>query len=100
MKHEEQERITKICKEFASGFDFPINGSGWLIVDPLSGYLSVIEGIENTCMEYPANDKHPQILTLIFPDGSRLIPAGSDFGIDGITDWFWITPEMIKIASK
>lgn len=77
MNLEEKDRITNICQDFAEGFDFPIEYSGWLIVDPLSAYLSAVEGIENTIKEIPATDTTPEILVLCFNDGSRLVPAGS-----------------------
>lgn len=96
MKQEEKKKIETICKDFASGFepDIPLNGSGWLIVDPLSGYLSEIEGIKNEPVEYPATDERPQVLILKFPDGTKLIPAGADLGIKGATNWMWIDPEI------
>lgn len=93
MERIEQERIVKICKEFASGFDFPINGSAWLICDPLSAYLETIEGIENYLMQLPEKDGIPQIMILNFPDGSQLIPAGKDLGIECAENWLWIEPK-------
>lgn len=45
MTSEEKREIVKISKSFASGFKDvigPINGSGWLIVDPLSGWLNFL----------------------------------------------------------
>lgn len=88
----QKEEITKIAKEFASGFKPEINeiaGSGWLIVDPLSGYLNFC-GHENTLKEIPANDKHGQILVIEFKDGTQFIPAGSDLPVEGANDWLWI----------
>jgi hypothetical protein len=50
MTNEQKAEITVIAKEFASSFKDTVGdiaGSGWLIVDPLSGYLNFI-GHENT----------------------------------------------------
>ncbi len=90
-------KITEIAKEFAEPFANtvgPINGSGWLIVDPLSGYLNMA-GYTNTPMEYPANDKHPQVLVLEFEDGSRFIPAGADFKVFDpcFENYMWLDKE-------
>lgn len=75
----EKQKIEEISKEFASGFEpsIPLNGSGWLIADPLSGYLNFV-GHTNTPSQLPATEKHPQVLVLDFPDGSQFIPAGGD----------------------
>lgn len=91
MTQEDKAEIERISKEFAEGVSptAPIAGSGWLIVDPLSGYLTVC-GFDHTCAELPACDEHPQILVLTFEDGTRFIPAGSDFPHDNSTDWMWI----------
>ncbi len=43
MSNEQKLEIETIAKEFASGFKDTIGdiaGSGWLIVDPMSGYLN------------------------------------------------------------
>lgn len=80
MKQKERKEIVKIAKQFVSGFKtkFPaINGTGWLIVDPLSGYLNVV-GYENTLDQLPPNETHGLVLVIVFKDGSRLIPAGGD----------------------
>jgi len=92
MKIEQKIEIEKISKEFALGFKpdiEEIKGSGWLIVDPLSGYLNAC-GFENTLKEMPENDEHPQILVMTFKDGTQFIPAGSDLNLKGATDWLWI----------
>lgn len=77
MTQEQKDEITRISKEFAAGFDFALNGSGWLIVDPLSAYLS-FGGYENTLEQLPATNDHPQVLIMTFSDGSQFIPAGAD----------------------
>lgn len=87
----EKEEITKICKEFAKGIDIPINGSGWLIVDPLSAYLNAM-GIENKVLEIPKEKNGgKQVLIMEFKDGSQLIPAASDLkGFEKIDNWYWV----------
>lgn len=79
MTQTEKDTITQISKEFAAEFEpeIPLNGSAWLIVDPLSGYLNAL-GHTNTPHQFAATDKHPQVLLLEFPDGSQFIPAGAD----------------------
>lgn len=89
MKTERRFEIETMCREFASGFDFPIAGSGWLIVDPLSGFLNY-QGIRNSLQELPANEDHPQVLIMTFEEGGILIPAGSDLKKEGAHDWMWI----------
>lgn len=92
MTAEEKAEIEKIAKEFASGFKDEIGaiaGSGWLIVDPLSGYLNFC-GHENMLEQIPAKDERPQILIIKFKDGTRFIPAGSDLPVEGATDWMWM----------
>lgn len=91
---EQKMEIVKISKEFASGFTdiFPtINGSGWLIVDPLSGYLNFV-GYENKLHQLPACEQYPLILIMTFKDGSQFIPAGEDLKpIDKrAKNWMWI----------
>ena len=84
--------IENIAKEFASEFKETIGqiaGSGWLIVDPLSGYLNFC-GYENKLHQLPANEQHPQILIITFNDGTQFIPAGSDFRLPGTKDWMWL----------
>jgi hypothetical protein len=94
MSNEQKLEITRIAKEFASSFKDTVGeiaGSGWLIVDPLSGYLNFI-GHEHTLSQLPANDKHPQILIMTFPDGTTFIPSGSDLKAvySRSEDWMWI----------
>jgi hypothetical protein len=94
MTHEQKKEITKISKQFANGFKEifgSINGTGWLIVDPLSGYLNAI-GIENTPRQMPENEKHPQVLLLEFSDGSQFIPAGADLKpiSEKFKNWMWL----------
>lgn len=89
-----REEIVETGKDFASAFADSIGGiagSGWLIVDPLSGFLNMA-GVKNTLQELPASDKHPQVLVMTFEDGSQLIPAGSDLkGVfPNATDWMWL----------
>ena len=85
--------IEKLSKEFTKGMDVEIKGSGFLVVDPLSAYLNFC-GFKNGLAQYPATDKRPQVLILIFlEDGTGLIPAGSDLGVDGINDWHWTEPK-------
>ncbi len=87
-----KEEIVKISKQFASGFKPEINeikGSGWLIVDPLSGYINAM-GHENELKQLPACEKHPQILIMRFKDGSQFIPTGSDLGHPEAKDWLWL----------
>lgn len=89
-----KDKITEIAKEFASGFKDTIGdiaGSGWLIVDPLSGYLNFI-GYTNVLHQLPASEAHPQILIMTFDDGSKFVPAGSDLKkVDKqATDWMWL----------
>lgn len=79
--------------EFASGFKDTIGeiaGSGWLIVDPLSGYLNFL-GYENNLEQLPACDEHPQILIMTFKDGTKFIPSGSDLPHPESKDWLWIS---------
>lgn len=94
MTKKQQKEITKISKEFAAEFKEMfggINGSGWLIVDPLSGYLNAC-GFENTLVQIPENEKHPQVLVMNFRDGSQFIPAGGDLKpVDSkFKNWIWI----------
>lgn len=92
MTNTQKEEITKIAKEFASGFEESIGqiaGSGWLIVDPLSGYLNFC-GYKNKLSQIPENEKHPLILIMTFDDGTTLIPSGSDMPHPKAMDWMWI----------
>lgn len=93
MTPELKQEIERISKEFARGFEpeIPsIKGSGMLIVDPLSAYLSFC-GFENKLKQLPENDKHPLVLIIQFPDGTQFIPAGSDLPSHlNTNDWLWI----------
>lgn len=92
MTEEKKKEITQIAKEFAEAFKDDIGGiagSGWLIVDPLSGYLNFC-GYTNVLKQLPANDKHPQILIMTFEDGTQFVPAGSDIPQPGAKDWMWL----------
>jgi len=89
MTEERRLEIETACRDFASGFDWPIAGSGWLIVDPMSGFLNA-SGIKNTLQQIRQTDNNPQVLIMTFEDGSILIPAGSDLKKEGLKDWMWI----------
>jgi hypothetical protein len=94
MTPEQKAEITKISKEFAKPFEDtvgPIHGSGWLIVDPLSGYLNAC-GFTHEVSQLEAITQHPQVLVLEFPDGSRFIPAGLDLiKLDKrVSNWMWM----------
>lgn len=93
MTKEQKAEIVKISKSFANGFkdEIPLNGSGWLIVDPLSGYLNAC-GYENELGEIPATKEHPQILIMTFKDGSQLIPSGADLKplFPDAKNWTWL----------
>lgn len=94
MTSEQKTQIEKIAKDFASGFKPEISeiaGSGWLIVDPLSGYLNFC-GYENTLKQIPAKYGQSQVLIITFKDGSQFVPAGSDLQIGLLkgNDWMWL----------
>lgn len=94
MTTEQKKEITKISKQFASGFKptfNSINQAGWLIVDPLSGYLNAL-GYENSLEQLPANDKHPQVLIMSFKDGAKFIPSGRDLKAiyPDAKNWLWL----------
>lgn len=104
MTTKQKQEIAKISKEFASGFKEmfgEINGTGWLIADPLSGYLSAC-GFEHTPKEFKACDLHPQILVFEFPDGSVFIPAGGDLKKlnPECKNWMWIDQSKPKDTLK
>ncbi len=77
MTESKKQEIIDMSKDFSEGLGIEINGSSWLIVDPLSGYLNAI-GYENKLQSIDANDLHPQVLIIIFEDGTKFIPAGAD----------------------
>lgn len=92
MTEEQKQEIEKISKDFARGFkpNIPhIAGSGWMIVDPLAGYLN-FSGYENALKQLPETPEHPQILIIEFKDGTKFIPAGSDLNMPSATDWMWL----------
>lgn len=94
MNTEQKKEITKLSKWFASAFKDTVGdiaGSGWLIVDPLSGYLNSC-GYENKLHQIPAKDGMPMILIMEFKDGSQFIPAGSNFKFvhKKSKDWMWL----------
>ena len=91
MTEKQENEIVKISKEFTAGIGIPIEGSGWFVADPLSGFLNSI-GYENKLGQLPASEMHPQILILTFSDGSQLIPAGSDLKNihKDAENWMWI----------
>lgn len=90
MTDKQREEIVKIGKQFAAGMGV-INGSGWMIVDPLSGYLNYC-GYENKLNQLPATDKYPQVLIMTFKDGDQLIPAGGDLKElhPAAENWMWL----------
>lgn len=86
--------ITKISKQFASGFKEMfggINRTGFFIVDPLSGYLSYL-GYKNEVKEIPETENNPQIMMIIFESGETFIPAGGDLKyVDKkFKNWMWL----------
>lgn len=91
MTEETKKEILDISKEFAKGLGIPLNGSGWLILDPLSGYLNFL-GYKNKLSQLPASEKHPQILFMTFEDGTDLMPAAAD--LKGVfkdaENWMWL----------
>lgn len=40
MTNKHKEEIEQISREFTKGLGMEIKGSGWMVVDPLSGYLN------------------------------------------------------------
>lgn len=93
MDQKKREEIERIAKEFFSGFQdtFPtINGTGWLIVDPMSGYLN-FHGYTHTVSQLPETKDRPLVLLLDFPDGTTFIPAGEDLKKEHPTakNWMW-----------
>ncbi len=92
MTEKQKEEITEIAKQFVSGFgDIELNGSGWLIVDPLSAYLGAL-GYENKLEQMRASNQHPQVLIMTFKDGSKFIPAGGDLTKlhKGFKNYHWL----------
>ena len=98
MTQKDKNEITRISKEFAQpileGFGLSsINGSGWVVVDPLSAYLNAC-GWKNELKQIPASDKNPLILIMAFKAGGIFIPAGGDMAPndEGLAfhNWQWI----------
>lgn len=92
MTQVQKSEIEKISKEFASQFKDTIgeiSSSGWMIVDPLSGYLNFC-GFVNVLHQLPATENSPMVLIMTFEDGTQFIPAGSDIQHKDATDWLWI----------
>lgn len=96
MTKEQKKEISKMSQDFARGFKDMfggINGTGWLIADPLSGFLSSV-GYENKLSQLPEKGDRPQVLVLTFEDGTQFIPAGGDLAgeVKGAKNWLWIEP--------
>lgn len=91
MTQQEQTKITKLSKEFVEAMGLGINGTGWMVVDPLSGFLSML-GHENKLFQIPETKEHPQVLVMQFKDGSQFIPAGADLKPlnSKFKNWIWI----------
>lgn len=94
MTDNQKAEITVISKEFSEPFYEmfeDINKGGWLIVDPLSGYLNFC-GFENKLHQISATEKNPLILIMTFKDGCQFIPQGADLKhVDkGAENWMWI----------
>lgn len=93
MTTEQKKQITKISKQFASGFKMfgSINDAGWLVVDPLSAYLNAMD-FENKLDQLPQTQDHPQILVMTFKDGSQFIPQGADlkYKFPKAKNWMWL----------
>jgi len=92
MEKERKKEILDLCKRFTKGMKIPINGSGWLIVDPLSAYLNVC-GFKNTLKQMPETENRPMVLIMTFEDGTQLIPAGQDLKTDQYPEfknWMWL----------
>lgn len=90
MTKEQKTQIVKISKSFAKGIG-EINGSCWLVVDPLSAYLNAFD-FQNEIKQIPQTSEHPQVLIMIFKDGSTLVPAGADLKPinDKAKNWMWL----------
>ncbi len=102
MTKKQKAEITRISKEFTTGMGIPINGSRWLIVDPLSAFLSV-SGYENELSQIPEKDGRQQVLIMIFRDGTIFIPAGGDLKPLSKTfkNWLWLdTATLEKLKAE
>lgn len=94
LTQEQKEEITKISQEFAKPFKDTvggINGSGWLIVDPLAVYLHHC-GFKNELSEMPQKEDRPQVLIIEFSSGDKFIPAGGDLSNlnEAFSNWMWL----------
>ena len=104
MTQEEKKEISKISQSFAKGFKEMIggiNGSGWMIADPLSAYLNSC-GFNNTLSQLKEKENHPLVLILCFEDGSVFIPAGADFKQVNpkAKNWMWIDHLTLNQKAK
>lgn len=81
--------IMRISKEFASAFEWPIEDSGWMIVDPLSGYLNFL-GYQNKLSQIPASDGQRQVLIMTFNTGEVFVPGGAAINSPDAKNWLWI----------
>jgi hypothetical protein len=79
MNTEQKNEITKISKGFADGMleGAPIDGTSWMVVDPLAGYLSCL-GYENTLSQIPHPVDGTPVLIIEFKDGAKFMPTGKD----------------------
>lgn len=92
MTKEEKIRITEISKGFFEGFKPEITeiaGTGWIVVDPLSGFLNSM-GFKHELKQLIPKDGRPLILVMVFEDEIFFVPAGSDLGLSGCGDWLWL----------
>lgn len=104
MTAELRTEITRISKEFFYG-SLPektfgrIDGTGILVVDPLSGYLNML-GYRHEISQIPPMGNRPIVLILAFPGGWQFIPAGKDlsFYVPNYDNWMWVSPsgEIMK----
>ena len=94
MEYNVKKEITEISMKFASGLKGTcptINGSGFLIVDPLSALLNVMR-FENVLFQIPKSEKNDLVLVMKFKDGTMFIPAGKDlkFVAPIALNWMWM----------
>lgn len=94
MKEETRKEITKISKEFADAMleGESIDGTSWLVVDPLSGFLNAA-GYKNELHSIPnPKDKNEVVLVMTFECGDQFIPTGKDLEskFPGIDNYFWL----------
>lgn len=94
MTDKDKAEITRIAKEFSEPFyemTGGINGSGWIIVDPLSAYLNFC-GYQNKLFQMPESVYHPLVLIIMFKDGTQFIPAAGDLKLlaKDFENWQWI----------